>query len=62
MKTGTAGIRANGLEALILAFSPVDKPKIAFGVIAESAGPAEYAGAKIAHDFLQKMKPRLGVQ
>jgi len=42
-----------------MAFSPVDKPKIAFGVIAESAGPAEYAGARIAHDFLQRIKPRL---
>jgi cell division protein FtsI/penicillin-binding protein 2 len=59
MKTGTAGERKSGLEALILAFSPVEKPKIAFGVIAESAGPAEYAGAKIAHDFLERMKPRL---
>ncbi len=62
MKTGTAGERKSGLEALILAFSPVEKPKIAFGVIAESAGPAEYAGAKIAHDFLTRMRPRLGVQ
>jgi peptidoglycan glycosyltransferase len=58
MKTGTAGERKNGLEALIMAFSPVDKPKIAFGVIAEGAGPAEYAGAKIAHDFLERMKTR----
>ncbi|MDQ6799337.1 MAG: penicillin-binding transpeptidase domain-containing protein [Acidobacteriota bacterium] len=59
MKTGTAGERKNGLEALIMAFAPVDKPKIAFSVIAEDAGPAEFAGAKIAHDFLEKMKPRL---
>ncbi len=59
MKTGTAGERKGGLEALIMAFAPVDAPKIAFGVIAEGAGPAEYAGAKIAHDFLERMKPRL---
>src|SRR5437016_8708549 len=59
MKTGTAGERRNGLEALIMAFSPVDKPRIAFGVIAENAGPAEYAGAQIAHDFLEKMKGRV---
>jgi cell division protein FtsI/penicillin-binding protein 2 len=59
MKTGTAGERKNGLEALIMAFAPVDKPKIAFGVIAENAGPAEYAGAKIAHDFLEKMRGAL---
>jgi hypothetical protein len=59
MKTGTAGDRKSGLEALILAFAPVESPKIAFGVIAEDAGPAEFAGARIAHDFLEKMKPRL---
>lgn len=59
MKTGTAGDRKSGLQALILAFAPVESPKIAFGVIAENAGPAEFAGAKIAHDFLEKMKPAL---
>ena len=59
MKTGTAGDRKGGLEALVMGFAPVDKPKIAFGVIAENAGPAEYAGAKIVHDFLERMKPRL---
>jgi peptidoglycan glycosyltransferase len=53
MKTGTAGERANGgLEALIVAFAPADHPRIAFGIIAEDAGSAEYAGAKIAHDFV----------
>jgi penicillin-binding protein A len=59
MKTGTAGERKSGLEALILAFAPVESPKIAFGVIAEDAGPAEFAGAKIAHDFLEAMATRL---
>jgi peptidoglycan glycosyltransferase len=59
MKTGTAGERKNGLEALILAFAPVESPRIAFGVIAEDAGPAEFAGAKIAHDFLEAMQSRL---
>lgn len=59
MKTGTAGERKSGLEALILAFAPVESPRIAFGVIAEDAGPAEFAGAKIAHDFLEAMSPRL---
>ena len=59
MKTGTAGERKSGLEALIMAFAPIDSPKIAFGIIAEDAGPAEYAGAKIAHDFLERMKPAL---
>jgi peptidoglycan glycosyltransferase len=59
MKTGTAGERKSGLEAVILAFAPVESPKIAFGVIAEDAGPAEFAGAKIAHDFLEVMRDRL---
>ncbi len=59
MKTGTAGKRKSGLEAVILAFAPVESPKIAFGVIAEDAGPAEFAGAKITHDFLEAMQDRL---
>lgn len=59
MKTGTAGERKGGLDALILAFAPVQSPRIAFGVIAEDAGPAEFAGAKIAHDFLEAMAGRL---
>jgi len=60
MKTGTAGDRdKGGLQALILAFAPADHPKIAFGIIAENAGPAELAGAKIAHDFLEAMRSRL---
>lgn len=60
MKTGTAGDRATGgLQAVIVAFAPAEQPKIAFGMIAEDAGPAEYAGAKIARDFLVAVEPRL---
>jgi peptidoglycan glycosyltransferase len=59
LKTGTAGEKKSGLEALIMAFAPVESPKIAFGIIAEDAGPAELAGAKIAHDFVERLKPRL---
>jgi peptidoglycan glycosyltransferase len=59
MKTGTAGTRNPGYQALILAFAPVENPRIAFGMIAENAGPAEIAGAKIAHDFLSAIAPRL---
>lgn len=59
MKTGTAGERKSGLEALIMAFAPVEQPRIAFGLIAEDAGPAEIAGAKIAHDFLESIRSRL---
>lgn len=56
MKTGTAGKRENGYQALIVCFAPAEKPTIAFGMIAESAGPAEYAGAKIARDFLAALQ------
>lgn len=56
MKTGTAGERKGGLDALIMAFAPAEAPRIAFGIIAEDAGPAEFAGAEIAHEFLERMK------
>jgi cell division protein FtsI/penicillin-binding protein 2 len=59
LKTGTAGKRENGYNAVIIAFAPVESPKIAFGIIAENAGPAEFAGAKIAHDFLVQVRDRL---
>jgi cell division protein FtsI/penicillin-binding protein 2 len=59
MKTGTAGQRADGFDSLIIAFAPADDPKIAFALIAENAGPAEFAAAKIAHDFVAAMAPNL---
>ncbi len=59
LKTGTAGTRAAGYHAVVMAFAPVERPKIAFALIAEDAGPAEYAGAKIARDFLEGIRPRL---
>jgi penicillin-binding protein A len=60
MKTGTAGQQSQGYQAVIMAFAPVDSPRIAIGMIAESAGPAEFAGAKIAHDFFAAVKERIG--
>lgn len=59
LKTGTAGKQENGYQAVIMAFAPSESPRIAIGMIAESAGPAEFAGAKIAHDFLTVLKDRL---
>ena len=59
LKTGTAGKRENGYQAVIMAFAPVESPKIAFGIIAENSGPAEFAGAKIAHEFLGHIQNRL---
>jgi penicillin-binding protein A len=52
LKTGTAGQRAQGFDSVIVAFAPVDDPKIAFALVAEGAGPAEFTAAKIAHDFV----------
>ena len=59
MKTGTAGRRADGYDAVIMAFAPVESPRVAFAIIAENAGPAEYAGAKIAHDFASAIRERI---
>jgi penicillin-binding protein A len=59
MKTGTAGEGKGGYDALIMAFAPADSPRIAIGVIAEDAGPAEFAGAKVAHDFFEQVRSRL---
>lgn len=59
MKTGTAGRRVPGYDALIMAFAPAQRPEIAIGVIAEHVGPAEFVGAKIAHDFFQAVAPKL---
>jgi peptidoglycan glycosyltransferase len=59
MKTGTAGEGKGGYDALIMAFAPADSPRIAIGVIAEDAGPAEFAGAKVAHDFFEQVRSHL---
>jgi peptidoglycan glycosyltransferase len=59
MKTGTAGRREDGYHATIIAFAPVEQPRIAFAVVAEDSGPAEFAGAKIVRDFLEAVRGRL---
>lgn len=59
LKTGTSGSSAEGYDAVIMAYAPADSPRIAIGMIAEHAGPAELAGAKIAHDFFSQIAPRL---
>jgi penicillin-binding protein A len=59
IKTGTAGERAEGYQAAIIAFAPVEGPKIAFALVAEESGPAEFAAAKIVHEFLAAIRPRL---
>lgn len=58
IKTGTAG-KESEFHAAIIAFAPVETPKIAFALLLEESGPAEFAGAKVAHDFLQGIEGRL---
>ncbi|MEO8215800.1 MAG: penicillin-binding transpeptidase domain-containing protein [Acidobacteriota bacterium] len=58
MKTGTAGEGAHGFNSVILAFAAADRPRIAIGMISEHTGPAEFVGAKIAHDFFQSVGAR----
>jgi peptidoglycan glycosyltransferase len=54
LKTGTAGTREAGYDAFIIAFAPaeVEQPAIAFALVLENAGSAEFAAAKVAHDFI----------
>ncbi len=59
LKTGTAGSASGRLNSVIMAFAPAESPKIAFALVAEDAGPAEYAGAKVAHDFLEAVRDRV---
>ncbi|HEX7152106.1 MAG TPA: penicillin-binding transpeptidase domain-containing protein [Thermoanaerobaculia bacterium] len=54
MKTGTAG--KEPYDAVAIGLAPVEAPTIAFALVAEGAGPAEFAAAKIAHDFIAALR------
>jgi peptidoglycan glycosyltransferase len=54
MKTGTAG--KEPYDSLAIGVAPVESPTIAFALIAEGAGPSEFAAAKIAHDFIAALR------
>ena len=56
LKTGTAGSREKGYDSLVIGFAPADHPRIAFALIAENAGAAEFAAAKVAHDFIDGLR------
>ena len=56
MKTGTAGTREAGYDALAIGFVPVEQPKIAFALIAENAGTAEIAAARVVKGFIERLK------
>lgn len=52
MKTGTAGGgEGRNYDAVVMAFAPADQPRLAIGLVAEKAGPAELAGATITREF-----------
>ncbi|HET7712463.1 MAG TPA: penicillin-binding transpeptidase domain-containing protein [Thermoanaerobaculia bacterium] len=56
LKTGTAGRREAGYHALIMAFAPVEAPRMAIGLIIENSGSAETYAAPIAGSFFAAMK------
>lgn len=52
VKTGTAGNKQLGLDAILTGFFPAEKPKYAFAFQLERAGKAELKGALFLKDFL----------
>lgn len=52
LKTGTAGDKKVGLDAVLAGFFPADKPEYAFAFRLERAGKAEWKGALFLKDFL----------
>ena len=59
MKTGTSGTNPPGYDAIMIGFAPADRPRIAWGLIAEHAGKAEFEAARITREFLERVKSRL---
>lgn len=52
LKTGTAGDKKLGLDAVLTGFFPVDKPQYAFAFRLERGGRAEWNGARFLKNFL----------
>lgn len=52
IKTGTAGDKKKGLDAVITGFFPAEKPQYAFAFRLERVGKAEWRGALFLKDFL----------
>ena len=59
MKTGTSGTNPPGYDAIMIGFAPADNPRIAWGLVAEHAGKAEFEAARITKEFLERIKGRL---
>lgn len=56
MKTGTAGEGTTAYNAIIIGFAPVPDPKIAFSIVLEHAGKAEFEGARVTKLLLESIK------
>jgi hypothetical protein len=52
LKTGTAGNKKQGLDAVLAGFFPADKPRYAFAFRLQRVGKAEWKGAFFLRDFL----------
>jgi hypothetical protein len=52
LKTGTAGNRKLGLDAILMGYFPAEKPEYAFAFRLERAGKAEWRGALFLNEFL----------
>lgn len=52
LKTGTAGDKKSGLDAILTGFFPADNPQYAFAFRLARAGKAEWRGALFLKDFL----------
>jgi hypothetical protein len=56
VKTGTAGDRRSGYDAIVLGYLPAGSPRVAFGLIAEDAGLAGVEGIRILQRFLNEWR------
>ena len=52
----TAGEGAGGYNATIIGFAPSKKTKIAFAIVAEHSGKAEFEAARITKLFLESIQ------
>ena len=59
MKTGTSGKNPPGYDAIVIGFAPAQKPRVAWALVAQRAGRAEWEGARIMRAFLEKAKSAL---
>lgn len=56
MKTGTSGKGDTGYDAVVIGFGPVPNAKIAFAIVLEHAGKAEFEGARVTKLFLESIQ------